>query len=270
MLIPFAIVAVGLFLIASPGLETEGCACLPPPDDKEIRRLIEIAEKGDTSESIRATGMVASAYVERSDERNAQVWRKKAMEVGDPHTLYWLADRIGWKAKDEPDTNRKIEMLREQLSLLKQAFPNRRMFDPIGRSVYASSLRSTQATLTVLLDGEQVWLKRAEAGDPIAAYHMARFYFYAELDQDKRSRWEEIAGKAGDPELAHEMACCWRKSQKDLLDGDAIIENARSREDLLASVSDPWVRSVFMSDLDAAQFQIRRRLKELKESEAQR
>lgn len=269
MLIPIAIVVVGLFLVASPGLENESCACEPPPDDKEIQRLIKIAEKGDTSDSIRATGRVALAYVERSDERNAQIWREKAMAAGDPHTLYRLAEKIGRKAKGETDLNRKIEMLREQLSLLKQAFPNRRMFDPIGRSVYASSLRSTQATLTVLADGEEVWLKRAEAGDPVAAYHMARFYFYGELDQDKRSRREEIAGKAGDPELAHDLACCWRKTRNDLLEGDAIIENARARKDLLASVSDPWVRSVFMSDLDAAHFQIRRRLKELKAHETE-
>lgn len=258
---PLGLVALTLVLLFRPGFEEAGCACLPPPTLEEVARMTERANSGDTPDAIRATGEVYWAYIERGEKAQAEKWKQRAIAVGDPDSLGDIASDLLMKVNQEPDFRRKDALLAEALSLLERAYPNRGLIrDHIVRELFAENLRAARAAREVLRDGLDVWLARAKSGDATAAHHVAVHYFYVDLDQDKRSHWEDQAARLGDPGFASEYACCSRETKQDLLDGKRVIAIARANRKAWGEAGDIWLQSVLLEQLDRTESQIDQRL----------
>lgn len=263
LVVPILVAVGATFFLLGPPLEEPGCACAPPPSLEEVQRLTALAEKGDYEESILATGDVWFAYEMRGEDAQAEIWARKVIDIGSPRALYHMANDLIWDVQDQPDRKAKIAKIEEALVLLEKAYPNRSMFDALGRIVFAETLRTSRAVLAVLRDGREEWQAKARSGDANAAFSLGAYYFYGEFDQEKRSYWENMGAKLGDLQLAQGEACCWRKTREDLLEGKRLIQGARDNRAAIAAIHDAWIRSVLLEELDSTELQIDRRLEAL-------
>ncbi len=260
LMLTLAITCVAVIVLLGPPLEEAGCACVPPPTLGEIEQLKKVAEEGDTDRSIEHIGRVAFAYKQRGEDALAAKWQEQAIEAGDPYTLTKIADLAYSDVKDASEIADKIALTKKAIEYYQLAYPRRRMLEDVRKRVYASQLRSARATLAVLKDGKEVWLTRAESGDLTAVYSMARYFIDAELDQEKRRFWEKRGAELGDPELADEEACCWRRTEEELLEGQRIVERAKANGEAIGAIEDEWIRAVILEDIDSTEIQIKQRL----------
>jgi hypothetical protein len=253
------LIGTGVTFLLQPGFEEAGCACEPPPTLEEVSALIEIAKKGDFAESILATGQVWQAYEQREDRANADLWKAKAIAVGDPVTLNNIADDMMMSVNDIKDKSEQLRVMREALVMLERAYPRRSLL-PDFWSVYVNSIRAARGSIAVAEDGVGVWTERANSGDAAAAHNLATYYFHFPLDQEKRSFWEKRAAELGDPTFAWSEACCWRKTAAELAEGKKYITAAKNNPDAWKNAGDVWMQGVLAAELDEAEAQIDRRL----------
>lgn len=258
--LPIVLAVTGSGALISPGFEESECACITPPSLAEVARLTAIAEDAKNPEAVSATGQVYFAYLEREETKQAEIWKMRAIAVGEPKTLNWVADSIMEAVSDERDPRKQIAMLGHAIELFRKAKPRRDMFSDLDRRVYVAQFRAAQGTLAVLREGIEPWIAKANSGDATAAHHVAAYYFYGHLDQDRRTAWEDRAAKLGDPGFAWSFACCWRETRSDLLEGKRVIQIAKANRNAWAGTGDDWTQRVLAKDLDDAESQIDNRL----------
>ena len=254
------LLAGAAILLLRPGFEDAGCACVSPPTLEQIQADIHEVEKDSGLSAVAAAGRVWQGYVLRGDKAEAERWRNRAIELRDPETTGHLASERIMSVNEAKSDEEKRRRLRDVLTLLERGYPNRASLDALSGGIYAHNMRSARAALAVMETGPDPWIRKAEAGDATAAHHLARYYFYVLLDQDQRSRWEQRGAELGDPELAHDAACCWRQTPDELREGKRIIAAARNNRQAWADIDDPWMIGIIAADLDQAETLLDRRL----------
>jgi|CXWL01.1.fsa_nt_gi hypothetical protein len=237
-------IAAVLLSMAAP---SAACGCIEPMPDSELSTLILQANRGN----IEAPGQIWNEYHSiREDRRNAEIWRKRAIAVGSPRAMKNMAHDWMWKTQREPNFAKKRIFLKAAIALLGNGYRNRALLGHASpswddRYFYVSSMREAQAALVVANDGVDGWRKRAEKGDAFAAYHVAIYYFWVNLDQDRRTYWETQASVFGEPHFAGQSVDHSRTDAQNEVD----VRHALRRRDLILRVGDRWMQSVTTVDL---------------------
>lgn len=263
LVLPIVLAVTASVAQTSPEFEESECACITLPSLAEVARLTAIAEDEKNPEALSATGEVYFAYLQRGDKKQAEIWKARAIAVGEPRILNWVADSIMVAVSDERDPRKQITMLGQAIELFTKAEPRRDKLSDLDRRVYVDEFRAAQGTLAILRDGIEPWIAKANSGDATAAHHVAAYYFYGHLDQDRRAAWEDRAARLGDPGFAWSFACCWRETRSDLLEGKRVIQIAKANRNAWAGAGDEWTQRVLAKDLDDAESQIDNRLGKL-------
>ncbi|MBL0915108.1 MAG: hypothetical protein IBJ13_06240 [Sphingopyxis sp.] len=244
LILAVAVIAVSGFF----GTATSACACVGPMPEKELRALIQKADKGD----IRAVGRVWMEYTHvREDRRNGKIWASRAIRVGDPQTMLSMADDWMWEGQRATDKRHKLVFYDAALRLLENGYRNRNMLsacEPGGmndRYFYIADLRSARAALATARSGPDGWIRSAGRNDASAAYHVANHYFWVELDQKKRGQWERRASELGDPMYAG-SAVVDRPRADDIRD----IAYSLRKTDEIAKLGDSWVQKAVTAELE--------------------
>lgn len=261
--LPIVLAVTGSVALIRPGFEEPGCACITPPSLAEVARLTAIAEDAKNPEALSATGQLYFAYLQRGDNKQAEIWKARAIAFGEPHTLYWVGDSIMVAVSAERDPLKQIAMLGQAIELFRKAEPLRDMLRDGERRAYVDEFRAAQGTLAILREGLEPWIAKAKSGDATAAHHVAAYYFYGHLDQDRRTAWEDRAARLGDPGFAWSFACCWRETRSELLQGKRVIQIAKANRKAWAGAGDGWSQRVLAKDLDAAESEIDSQLSKL-------
>lgn len=261
--LPGALIVLATFMLVRPGFEDAGCACSPPPSLAEVAKMTTVANDKSNPDSLDATGQVYFAYLERGENKQAEMWKARAIAIGEPKTLMFVADTILEATSEEHDPRKQAALLSDAIDLLKKVEPRRRLLNELDRHLYVDQLRGAEGTLAILKDGIDAWTAKANAGDATAAHHIAAYYFFGHLDQEKRRAWEARAANLGDPGFAWLVACCWRETSSDLVEGKQVIQRARSNRKAWSGVGDTWMQSVLAEELSKAEAQIDDRLSKL-------
>lgn len=226
------------------GTSTSACACVGPMPESELRALIQKANKGD----IRATGQVWQEYaLARENAREGKRWASRAIRVGDPGTMNYMADRWMREGQETSDKRYKLIFYEAAVSLLENGYRNRAMLshcDVNDRYSYVSNLRSARAALRTARTGPAFEIARAARGSSSAAYNVANHYFWVDLDQQRRARWERRASELGDPMYAGNIVDR-QASREDIRD----IKRALKQKADIARLGDRWVRDAVTVEL---------------------
>lgn len=229
------------------GVPTSACACVGPMPDSELRALIQKADKGD----VRATGQVWQEYaLVREDVRRGKIWASRAIRVGDPDTMEFMSDKWMWEGQRTPEKRYKLVFYDAAIRLLENGYRNRNMLSTCDaggmneRYFYVAQLRSARAALETARSGPSIWIQRAGKGSSSAAYHVANHYFWVELDQTRRGRWERRASELGDPMYAGHVV-----DQRPEADDMRDIDRALRQKAVIARLGDRWVQHAVMAEL---------------------
>jgi len=243
------LILIGTFVVA--GENSQACGCIPAMTEAELAPYKAKAERGDAQ----AAGTVWFEYGLNGAPASAQqlrYWRSKAIRLADPYAISFMVNDWMLKVQDSNDPEDKRLFADTAVKLLNHAWRNRQLIPMADRGSawdrqanYASDLRLAVGVQTVLRDGVTRREALANRGDATAAHHLAVYYFYGTLDQDKRAYWEDRASQLGDPDFAGH-AVRRRNSNDDIRD----IRRALRSDAPVHRIPNPWIRMVTLRDLN--------------------
>lgn len=250
--------AIALAFTAYAISDAPACACVEVRSEAELNAIKARAYHGDFD----AIDTVLHEYHSvRLDQRNTKIWTNLAIKVGAPLALQEMAHDWQWRTQGASSLSDKKTFANSALAVLERGYQNRhriRSKDSLGmnpQESYVEDLREARAVNAVLNDGIEPWLAKARTGDAIAAYHVAQYYFWVDLDQKERAFWESRASQLGDPSFAGNSIDKKRSPQDDLRD----IGEALRRRDILARVGDEWMQKRLAEALVERQARLRSR-----------
>lgn len=222
-----------------------GCADPDPMPESQLDALKARAARGD----VLATGAVWYEYEHvRENPTLERQWRFRAIRAGDPGVARDRASHWMLHMQRSNDPQHKRIFIEAAVALLDRGYRNRSLIElPSAgidhQSYYVSQLREAKAARRVLIDGIGLWEARARRGDVIAAHHVAVYYFWVDLNQERRTFWEARASALGDPDFAG--VAVLSNSNTHLRD----VRRALAPGAPVYSISDPWERAVTLRNL---------------------
>jgi len=243
-------ILIGTFVWA--GETSQACGCIPAMTEAELAPYKAKAEQGDAQ----AAGTVWFEYAMNgapASPQRVRYWRRKAIRLADPRALQSIAYDWMLEARRSQRSDNKQLFANTAVMLLNRAWRNRHLLrspransdDLDWQAAYARDLRSAVGVQAVIRGGVTRWEALANGGDATAAHHLAVYYFYGTLDQDKRAFWEDQASQLGDPDFAgHAMRR--RNPIDDILD----IRRALRADAPVHRIPNPWIRMVTLRDLN--------------------
>ncbi|MFT4027700.1 MAG: hypothetical protein QM676_12980 [Novosphingobium sp.] len=244
-----------MFMVAALAIpEASACACVEPLPEVELSAIKVQAERGDFAAIERVLAEYSSV---RGDKRNTAVWTRRAIQAGVPLALQYRAYEWMWQTRSAPSLREKKVFANAALAVLERGYQNRHRIStngvPNSGQLFAEYLRRARAINAVLNDGLDPWLTRARNNDPIAAYHMANYYFWIEDDPRKRVYWETKASQLGDPTFAGDTINYDLSTAQNLRD----IRKALHSPSILARSGDNWMQRRFIESLNERQTRLR-------------
>ncbi len=255
-LLAFALALVGCSMTAE-----EACACVKRMPEAEFAALRKQAEAGD----VRATGDVWMEFWIRNDTGGMQQWRSRVIASGAATALWKMSSGAWSEIHDARSPESRHALIAEASMLIELANSNRSQIednrwtndegfsDEFGSSPisfdtqadFARDVREIRALVAVDRLGLEHWLRLANAGDPIAAFHVHTWYSVLPNQIEKELYWMDQASRLGDPTYAGLRAGgISEESQHD-------IEKALGSQATFARAGDPWMQERFRRELIA-------------------